>query len=74
MLTGGVCAVKLTMLDQMRVWAMLTGVALALYFFAKLSHGVETSTMVPLLVTAIGGFEIFLFGQDMWLRRKGRHG
>lgn len=62
------------MFDQMRVWAMLTGVVLACYFFAKLFYGLETSHIVPLLVTAIGGFEMFLFGQDIWLRRKGRHG
>jgi hypothetical protein len=25
-------------------------------------------------VTAIGGFELFLFGQDQWLKRRGKHG
>ena len=31
-------------------------------------------SMLPMLVCAIGGFELFLFSQDVWIKRKGRHG
>ena len=74
MLSGGVRAVKLSMLDQMRVWAAVTGLALALWFFAALYFDLYTSPMLPMLVSAIGGFELFLFVQDLWLKRKGGHG
>ena len=65
---------KLSMLDQMRVWAALTGVLLSLGFFAAVYFGVKASPMLPMLVCAIGGFEMFLFGQDVWLKRKGQNG
>lgn len=60
--------------DLMRVWAALTGVALALWYFAALWLGAAPSDMLPMLITAIGGFELFLYSQDVWLRRKSRHG
>lgn len=65
---------KLTMLDQMRVWAALTGLALAVWFFAALWLTDSYSTMLPMLVVAIGGFELFLYAQDVWLKRKSNHG
>ncbi len=65
---------KLTMLDQMRVWAALTGLALAVWFFAALWLSGSYSTTLPMLVVAIGGFELFLFAQDVWLKRKSNHG
>jgi hypothetical protein len=57
-----------------RVWAMLTGLALAVLYFGAAYLGLQPSEMLPMLVTAIGGFEMFLFGQDVWLKKKGRHG
>ncbi len=74
MLSGGVRAVKLSMLDQMRVWAASTGVLLALWYFAALYFAMEVSPVLPMLVTAIGGFELFLFAQDLWLKRRGENG
>lgn len=74
MLSRGVSAVKLTMLDQMRVWAGLTGLALAAWFFAALWVGTPVSATLPMLVVSIGGFELFLFVQDLWLKRKANHG
>jgi len=35
--------------------------------------GVPSQT-VAMLATAIGGFEIFFFGQEQWLKRRGKHG
>lgn len=57
-----------------RVWAMVTGLALAAWFFVTLYLGIKQSEVLPMLVTAIGGFEIFLFSQDVWLKRKRKHG
>lgn len=60
--------------DLMRVWAMLTGVVLAAGYFASLYAGVEVSEMLANLITAIGGFELFLFAQDLWIKRRQHNG
>ncbi|MFA7586488.1 MAG: hypothetical protein WCY11_09910 [Novosphingobium sp.] len=65
---------KPTTLDLTRIWAAVTGLALAAWYFAALYYGSEPSELLPMLVTAIGGFELFLFTQDLWLRRSNRHG
>ncbi len=65
---------NLSMLDQMRVWAAVTGLLLAAGFFGALYLGMSASPMLPMLITAIGGFEMFLFAQDVWLKRKGQNG
>lgn len=69
----GVYPVKSTF-DLMRVWAMLTGVVLAAGYFASLYAGVEVSEMLANLITAIGGFELFLFAQDLWIKRRQHNG
>ena len=61
---------KAQMFDMMRVWAAVTGLALAAWYFAAMYLGFRVSELLPMLVTAIGGFELFLFGQDLWLRKK----
>ncbi|PEQ13378.1 hypothetical protein B2G71_08090 [Novosphingobium sp. PC22D] len=61
-------------LDMTRVWAMLTGIALAVWYLGAVYLEFLPSEMLPMLVTAIGGFELFLFGQDVWLKKKGKHG
>jgi hypothetical protein len=74
-LSRGVRPLKqLTLLDQMRVWAAVTGLALAIWFFGSLYAGMKPSPMLPLLVAAVGGFELFLYAQDLWLKRKGSRG
>ena len=73
MLSRGVYPVKLSLLDMLRVWAGITGVVLALGFFAALYLGVS-APMLPMLVASIGGFELFLFAQDTWLKRKNQNG
>jgi len=62
------------MFDMTRVWAMMTGLVLAIVYFAATFLGLKPSEMLPMLVTAIGGFEMFLYGQDVWLKRKSKHG
>ena len=58
--------------ELMRVWAALTGVVLALAYFAALALGYGHLEVLAMLVTAIGGFETVLFGQDMAIRAKRR--
>ena len=65
---------QLSMLDLLRVWAAVTGLLLATVYFAALYLGVKAQmlAMLPMLVAAIGGFELFLFSQDLWLKRRGQ--
>jgi len=60
--------------DLLRVWAALTGVVLAAFYFGLLWEGMKPSDMLPMLVVVIGGFEAFLFMQDIWLRKGRQHG
>jgi hypothetical protein len=65
-----------SLLDSLRVWAALTGLLLVAAYFAALYLGVAgtTVTLMPMLIAAVGGFEMFLFAQDMWLKRRGSRG
>jgi hypothetical protein len=54
----------------MRVWAALTGVVLAVWYFVQLYLGWSVSETIPMLVSGIGGFEMFLFAQDVMRRRQ----
>ena len=70
MLSRGVRPLNRDTFDIMRVWAALTGIALAAWFFAALYLGYATPDAVPMLIAGIGGFEFMLFGQDMLRRRQ----
>ena len=65
---------QLSIFDLMRVWAAVTGLVLVAGFFAAPFIGMVSSPLLPLLVAAIGGFELFLFSQDMWLKRRRTRG
>ena len=65
---------KVGTFELMRVWAALTGVALVLWWLVEVCLGIAASDMIPMLVTAIGGFELVLFGQDVLIRRRREHG
>jgi len=65
---------KFNTLDLTRVWAAVTGIVLAVWYFGLVWGGERPTMVLPMLVTAIGGFELFLFSQDMWLKRRGKHG
>jgi hypothetical protein len=56
--------------ELMRVWAAVTGVMLALWYFAELYLGLKPGEMLAMLVTGIGGFEFVLYAQDIWIKRK----
>lgn len=70
MLSRGVRPLNRSTFEMMRVWAAVTGLALAAWFFLQLYLGGKTTEIVPMLVAAIGGFEMFLFAQDMMRRRR----
>ena len=60
--------------ELMRVWAVLTGLALVVVYFAALALGHGHIEQLAMLATAIGGFEMVLFGQDLTMKRKRKHG
>ncbi len=70
MLSRGVRPLNRETFDLMRVWAAVTGVALAVWFFVQLYLGWQTSETIPMLVSGIGGFELVLFAQDLLRRRQ----
>ena len=77
MLSRGVRPLKqLSLLDLLRVWAAVTGLLLAAWYFGALYLGARAYALpsLPLLIAAIGGFELFLFSQDLWLKRRGENG
>lgn len=65
---------KLNTVEMIRIWAALTGLFLVALYFGVLYAGGVPSPMIAMLATAIAGFEIFFFGQDQWLKRRGKHG
>lgn len=74
MLSRGVHSVKFSTFDLMRVWAAVTGVALAAVYFALVYLGYTPSESLPMLIAGIGGFELVLVGQDIWFKREARRG
>ena len=75
MLSRGVRSLKqLSLLDSLRVWAAVTGVLLVLGYFGALWVDTKPSQTLPMLVAAIGGFELFLYAQDLWLKRRRQNG
>ncbi len=48
---------------------MLTGVVLAAWYFAELYLGARHTDTLPMLIAAIGGFEMFNFAQDILIKR-----
>jgi hypothetical protein len=59
---------------MMRVWAAITGLVLAVWYFGATYLAMQPSHLLPMLVAAIGGFELFLYAQDVWLKRRRRNG
>lgn len=64
---------NLSTFDMVRVWAALTGLVLAAVYFLVMVLGHQPSQMISMLVAGIGGFELFLVGQDYLLRGR-EHG
>ena len=63
---------QLHLFDLMRAWAAATGLVIAVLYFGALALDITPSPILPLLLAAIGGFELFLFVQDVVLKRDDR--
>lgn len=63
---------QLSLLDRLRVWAAVTGLALAAWYFITPFFGLAAIKTVPLLICGIGGFELFLSLQDILSYHKRR--
>jgi hypothetical protein len=63
-----------TTLDFMRVWAAITGLVLVALVFGEMGFGYKVTDTLPMLAASIAGFELFLFAQDIVLKRRGRRG
>ena len=60
--------------ELMRVWAVLTGLALLVWYFVGLGMHEKVPQFVSMMATAIGGFEMMLFGQEIWFKRGANRG
>ena len=69
MLSGGVYPVKQDQTRQLSILACASGLLLAATFFGGLAFHADTPDWLPMMISAIGGFELFLFGQSVWLKR-----
>ncbi|PLK25800.1 hypothetical protein [Novosphingobium sp. TH158] len=61
---------KLTTFELMRIWADITGLLLFAFWAGALLLGFQTSEMLPMLITAVGGFQLFHVVQDLMIRRR----
>jgi len=62
---------SLSLFELMRAWAAATGLLIAVLYFGGLALDLAPSPILPLMLAAIGGFELFLFVQDIVLKRSG---
>jgi hypothetical protein len=61
-----------TVLRQISIIACLAGLATAVVFFLATWHGTPTPEWMPALVAAVGGYELFQWGQSLWFKRARR--
>ena len=62
---------KLDMQQQLSVLACVTGLALALIWFAGLWLGADTPDWLPPMIAGICGFEVFGSVRELTRRRRG---
>ena len=60
--------------DLIRIWAVITGLALAAWYFGATYVGVKLTGILPMLISAIGGFELWFVGHDFWMKRRRHNG
>ena len=65
---------QLSFLDLLRGWAAVTGLLLVAAYFAVLYVGTAPAPLLPMLVAAIGGFELFLCTHGLWQKRRRTRG
>ena len=61
-------------MQQLSVLACCTGLVLAVFAALAYYNRAPTFELWAMLLAAIGGFELFLFGQDLKGRRRSRRG
>lgn len=74
MLSGGVYPVKQDQTRQLSILACVTGLVLAAVYFLAIWNGTAVPDWMAMMISAIGGFELFMFGQSLWLKRADRQG
>ncbi|MGN6499971.1 MAG: hypothetical protein ACTHKM_07465 [Tsuneonella sp.] len=65
---------KISEVNQLSVLSCSTGLALAAIFFVVLGFGEAIPDWLPMAVAAIGGFELFIYAQQLAKRRRNRNG
>ncbi len=59
-------------IDQVSILACLTGLVLAVAWFIALGVNGKAPESLAMLASAVGGFELFHFGQGLWFNRARR--
>ena len=62
---------KLTQMDRLSILACVTGLALLAIFFAAVWLGAPEPEWLPMLISAIAGFEVFMVIDALRKRRTG---
>ena len=57
---------------QVSIVACLAGLATTVVFFIATFNGTPTPQWMPMLIAAVGGYELVQWGQGLWLKRAGR--
>jgi len=63
--------VKLTQLERLSILACATGLALLAFYFVSAWLGLARSNWLPMLISAIAGFELFMELDALRKRRAG---
>lgn len=61
-----------TQIDQVSILACLTGLVLVAAWFIALATTGDAPETLAMLASAVGGFELFHFGQGVWFSRARR--
>lgn len=70
MFACGICPVTFQTIDHMRIWAAITGIALAVAALLQLWMSGTASHTLALLAGVIGGFELAMFFFDFLRGRR----
>jgi hypothetical protein len=63
---------KLDIFRQVSIVACLAGLATAVVFFIATWNGTPTPQWMPMLIAAVGGYELVQWGQQLWIKRARR--
>ena len=57
--------------QELSVYACVTGLALIACWAALMAMHAAVPRVLPMLIAAVGGFELAMWGIDLWLARGG---